>query len=156
MLRELEILVSFLSFRLAGCGASQEWVQASRIPSARGESVAASTGDRYPNRETFFGCCASAMIATASTAPANRIDASAAFLNRRLISGVIYHTDGSRGRVIYEHHSVAVSECPSLVSDENTRRPTHRPEGDRDEGATLRTAFFAYKNKKASLYLSGL
>src|SRR5215467_6657589 len=72
MLRELEILVSFLSFRLAGCGASQEWVQASRIPSARGESVAASTGDRYPNRETFFGCCASAEKQTANTISTTR------------------------------------------------------------------------------------
>jgi hypothetical protein len=67
--------------------------------------------------------------------------------------------DGSKERVIYEHHfSVAVSECPSLVSDENTGRPTHRPRGDGDEGSTLRTTFFAYKNKKAtlSLGLSGL
>jgi len=33
---------------------------ASRIPSARAEPLAASTGDRYPIRGTFFGCCARA------------------------------------------------------------------------------------------------
>src|SRR5215469_4409665 len=44
---------------------------------------------------------------------------------------------------------------PSLVSDENTGRHPWRPRGDRDEGSTLRITFFAYKNKKATLYLSG-
>jgi hypothetical protein len=59
---------------------------------------------------------------------------------------------GAEERVIYEHHfSVAVLECPSL----NKGRPTHRPEGDGDEGSKLRTTFFPYKNKKATLYLSG-
>src|SRR5262245_5755045 len=33
---------------------------ASRIASARAESVAASVGDRYPIRGTLFACCASA------------------------------------------------------------------------------------------------
>src|SRR4029453_2794931 len=42
--------------------------RASRIPPARSESVAASAFDRYPNRETFFGCCAvAAVTATTST-----------------------------------------------------------------------------------------
>jgi len=36
------------------------------------------------------------VTATASNAPANRIDASVVFLNSRLISGVIYHADGSK------------------------------------------------------------
>jgi hypothetical protein len=60
--------------------------------------------------------------------------------------------DGSKERVIYEHHfSVAVSECPSLVSDENTGRHTCRYRGDRGERSTVGAAFFAYKNKKATL-----
>ena len=43
--------------------------------------------------------------------------------------------DGSKERVIYEHHfSGAVSECLSLVSDENKGWPTHRPEGDEVRG----------------------
>ena len=36
--------------------------------------------DRYPIRETFFGCCASAMTATASSTTTNRIDKTPAFL----------------------------------------------------------------------------
>jgi hypothetical protein len=36
------------------------------------------------------------MTARASTTPANRIDASKVFFNGRLISGVIYHADGSK------------------------------------------------------------
>jgi hypothetical protein len=35
------------------------------------------------------------------------------------------------------------------------RAATHRPRGGWDEGSILRTTFFAYKNKKATLYLSG-
>ena len=34
--------------------------RASRIPSARADSAAGSNDDRYPNRGTFFGCCAAA------------------------------------------------------------------------------------------------
>jgi len=50
--------------------------------------------------------------------------------------------------VIYEHHfSVAVSECPSLVSDENTRRHACRYRGDEGEGSTVGAAFFAYETK---------
>jgi hypothetical protein len=41
------------------------------------------------------------VTATASTAPANRIDPNAVFLNGRLIFGVIYHADGSKETVIY-------------------------------------------------------
>ena len=47
-------------------------------------------------RGTLVGCCASTVSVTASNAPANRIDASEVFLNDRLISGVIYHADGSK------------------------------------------------------------
>jgi len=49
-----------------------------------------------PICEIFFACCASTVTETASNAPANRIDLSAVFLNGRLISGVIYHADGSK------------------------------------------------------------
>src|SRR5215470_9046994 len=102
----------------------------------------------------FFGCCASAVTATASNAPANRIDARTVFLNGRLIWTLFIMLDGSKERVIYEHHfSVAVSECPSIVSDENTGRHTCPYRGDGGEGFTLRAAFFAHKNKKATLSL---
>ena len=47
-------------------------------------------------RGTFAGCCASPKTATASNAPATRIDANAVFLNGRLIAGVIYHADGNK------------------------------------------------------------
>jgi len=57
---------------------------------------------------------------------------------------------GAEERVIYEHHSVAVSECPSLVSDENTRRHTCRYRGDESDEPTLRAAFLAYENKKGN------
>jgi len=58
---------------------------------------------------------------------------------------------GAKKSVIYEHHfSVAVSECPSLVSDENTRRHTCRYRGDESDEPTLRAAFFAYENKKGN------
>src|SRR5215813_792426 len=40
-------------------------------------------------------------------------------------------------------------KCPSLVSDENTGRPTCPYRGDGGEGSILRTTFFAYKKKKA-------
>jgi len=43
-----------------------------------------------------------------------------------------------------------------LLSDENTGRHTCRYRGDGGEGSTLGAVFFAYKNKKATLYLSGL
>jgi hypothetical protein len=53
---------------------------------------------RNPMRKTLSFCCASTVTATASNAPANRIDASAVFLDGLLISGVIYHADGSKGK----------------------------------------------------------
>src|SRR5215471_20230612 len=40
---------------------SQHIRRASRIPSARVDSVFGSVFDRYPIRGTFFGCCASAL-----------------------------------------------------------------------------------------------
>src|SRR5262245_37904671 len=39
-------------------------------------------------------------------------------------------------------------KCPSLVSDENTGRPTYRPRGGWDEGSTLGAAFSAYETKR--------
>src|SRR5262249_22599746 len=63
--------------------------------SSSGEGPASNV--RKPIRGTFFACCASTATATASNAPANRIDASAVFfLNGRIILGVIYHADGSK------------------------------------------------------------
>jgi hypothetical protein len=51
------------------------------------------------------------MTATASNAPANGIDASAVFLDGRLISRVIYHANGSKEKRYYEHHfSMAVCD----------------------------------------------
>src|SRR5215467_604674 len=67
-----------------------------RRASMRAEIMDGEVAIRYPILGIFVGCCASTITATASTAPANRIDASAAFVNGRLISGVIYHADGSK------------------------------------------------------------
>src|SRR5215472_8735917 len=112
---------------------------------------------RYPIRGIFFGCCASPMTATASNAPANRIDASAVFLNGRIIWALSIIRMGAEKSVIYEHHfSVFSANCSSVVSDENTGRHTCRYRGDGGEGCTLGAAFFAYKNKKATLYLLAL
>src|SRR6476619_6670819 len=61
----------------------------SNHPESRGESA----DDRYPIRGTFFGCCASAMTATASNTTATRIDGTAAFFIAHLDSSVIYHAD---------------------------------------------------------------
>jgi hypothetical protein len=51
---------------------------ASRIPSEQLDSVAGSPTDRYPNSGIFFGCCATAMTATARSTTAIRIDGTAA------------------------------------------------------------------------------
>jgi hypothetical protein len=50
-----------------------------RIPSARADSLAGLTDDRYPIRVTLLVCCASAMAATASSITAIRIDGGIAF-----------------------------------------------------------------------------
>src|SRR4030095_14755800 len=63
--------------------------RASRIPSARPESVAASAFDRYPNRETFFGCCASVTTATASSIAATKIDDQPTFFIAHLVTEAI-------------------------------------------------------------------
>lgn len=54
-------------------------------------------GIRDPIRGSFFGYCASAMIATASSTTINRIDKTPAFLISHTI-GYVYHADGSRER----------------------------------------------------------
>src|SRR5262249_51590003 len=90
-------------------------------------------------RKIFPVCCASTATA-ASNAPASRIDASAVFLNS-FISGVIYHTDGS-GEKCYLRApllSWLSGKCPSVVSDENTGRPTCRHGGMRRGVYTNRT-----------------
>jgi hypothetical protein len=66
--------------------------QASRSPSARAESVAASVFDRYPISGTFFGCCASAMTATASITTATRIDDHPALFIAHLVLETITRT----------------------------------------------------------------
>jgi hypothetical protein len=48
--------------------------------------------------ETFFGCCTSAMTATASNTTATRIDGTAAFFIAHLVSSVIYHADRNKGK----------------------------------------------------------
>src|SRR5215471_18521373 len=64
----------FCSPRCASKASSRAFYerQAKRAASAEGEEPI-----RYPIRGVFFGCCASTITATASIAPANRIDASA-------------------------------------------------------------------------------
>jgi hypothetical protein len=51
---------------------------------------------RKPIRETFFGCCTSAMTATASNTTATRIDGTAAFFIAHFVSSVIYHADRNK------------------------------------------------------------
>jgi len=58
---------------------------------------------------------------------AHRIDTAAAFFNGRLISGVIYHADGSKEkRYLRGTTQWLYAKCPSVVSDENKGRPTCR------------------------------
>src|SRR5206468_4899505 len=71
---------------------------ARRIASARADSRAGSSDDRYPIRETFFGCCASAITPRASNTTATRIDGTAAFFIAHLVSSVIYHADRDKGK----------------------------------------------------------
>src|SRR5215813_12611291 len=89
-----------------------------------------------PMRGTFFGCCALAVTATASNAPANRIDASAGFLNGRLISGVIYHADGSKEKCYLRAPllSGCLENVRVFVSDKNTGRHTRRYRGMKVKG----------------------
>ena len=54
------------------------------------------------------------MTATASNAPASTIDPSAVFLNGRLISGVIYHADGSKEKRYLR--APLLSGYPSVLS----------------------------------------
>src|SRR5262247_2436007 len=104
-------------------------------------------------RKIFPGCCASAITATASNAPANRIDASAGFLNR-LIWALFIIRMGAEKSVIYEHHFSV--NCSSVVSDENTGRHTCRYRGDGDEGSILGAGFFAHKTKRRLCISRGL
>src|SRR4029077_496442 len=86
---------------------------------------------------------------------ANRIDASAAFVNGRLIRPLSIIRTGAEERVFTSTtFQWLFGNCPSIVSGENTGRHTCRYRGDEGEGATLRTTFFAYKTKR-QLYLSG-
>src|SRR5215470_7946217 len=67
---------------------------------------------KNPIRGTFLCCCASAMAATASNAPANRIDARAVFLNGRLIWALFIMQTGAKKTLIYEHHFSVAEEMP--------------------------------------------
>ena len=49
-------------------------------------------------RGIFFGCCASAMTATATSTTATRIDGTAAFFIAHLISSVMYHVERDKGK----------------------------------------------------------
>jgi hypothetical protein len=71
---------------------------ASRIPSEQLDSVAGSPTDRYPNSGIFFGCCATAMTATARSTTAIRIDGTAALFIADLVSSVMYHADRDKGK----------------------------------------------------------
>ena len=53
---------------------------------------------RKPIRETFFGCCASAVTPRASNTTTTRIDGTAAFFIAHLVSSVIYHVDRDKGK----------------------------------------------------------
>src|SRR5882724_7099316 len=68
------------------------------MASERVDSLAGSSPDRYPSRETFFGCCASVVTPTASNTTATRIDGTAAFFIAHLVSSVMYHADRDKGK----------------------------------------------------------
>src|SRR5215470_3983975 len=104
---------------------------------------------RKPIRGTFSGCCAPTMPTTASNAPANRIDASAVFLNSRHI-GPYLSRGGEQRKVLSTSTTFQwlSGKCLSLVSDENTGRPTCRYRGNRGKGLIVGAAFFAYKTKR--------
>jgi hypothetical protein len=77
---------------------------AQSLPKRIGSGVAgvgAPLPDRYPIRGTFFGCCAAAMTATASSTTALRIDARQAFFIAHPVLDVTYHADGNKEKVIY-------------------------------------------------------
>src|SRR5882724_10540626 len=61
------------------------------MASERVKSLAGARDDRYPIRGTFFGCCAAAMIATASNTTTTRIDGTTALFIAHLVSSVMYH-----------------------------------------------------------------
>src|SRR5262245_36901144 len=65
-------------------------------------SISSEPYDRYPISGTFFGCCASAMTATASNTTATRIDGTAALFIAHLIWSVIYHANRGKGK--YDLH----------------------------------------------------
>jgi hypothetical protein len=51
----------------------------------------------YPIRGIFFGCCASAMAATASSTTTNRTDKTRVFFIAHMIA--MYHAGGGREKV---------------------------------------------------------
>ena len=66
-------------------------------PKAR-ESLRSPVGDTYPISGTFFGCCASAITATASNTTTTRIDGTAVLFIAHLVSSVIYHAERDKGK----------------------------------------------------------
>jgi hypothetical protein len=75
--------------------------KASRIASARPDSVAGSVDDKYPSRATFFVCCASAVTATASCTATTKIDKRAAFFIAYIVLGQAYHARGNCGKKLF-------------------------------------------------------
>src|SRR4030095_658695 len=71
---------------------------ACRIASAWADSAAGLLPERYPIRGTLFGCCAWAITPTTSSIATTRIDGTAAFFIAHLVSSVIYHADGDKGK----------------------------------------------------------
>jgi hypothetical protein len=55
---------------------------------------------RKPIRETFFGCCASAITPRASNTTAIRIDDRPAFFIAPPVLDVVYHADGNKEKAI--------------------------------------------------------
>src|SRR5262249_906996 len=59
--------------------------RARRYGSERAESVAASNGDKYPIRGTFFVCCASVIAVKVSSAVVTKIESQPSFFNSHLV-----------------------------------------------------------------------
>ena len=60
-------------------------------------------------RETFFGCCASAVVPSASNTATTRIDGTAALFIAYLVSSVMYHAERDKGKCDLRREATGIS-----------------------------------------------
>src|SRR5215470_16036013 len=100
----------------------------------RAESEEAEPPIRTPMCGTFFGCCASAMTATASSITATAMHRTAALFIVSLISSVMYHTDRSEEkRYSQAEGDVERQSEPSLRDAPAVGRRHHTTSSERSE-----------------------